>query len=287
MDNFIDSSNSSSKSFFILLILTVLCAFSLQFIALFLGITSIYLLFAISTISTFLLPAILLQKLETNTEYFPFNAKTNAIWYIVAIIFMVVFSPLMEYIGEWNRNMQLPTFLESIQAWMQAKEDEMALLTENVIMVDSIGKLLLNILVMAVLPAVAEEYYFRGSLMNIIQRAVKNEHISIWLTAIIFSAIHVQFFGFFPRMILGVFFGYMLIWTKNIWIPVLAHFVNNAAVTVFAYYYTIQGKTYADMQTYESYPIIVYLGSFIVAVALASWSYKKLVRENFYGKGLD
>src|SRR5690606_26747624 len=117
--------------------------------------------------------------------------------------------------------------------------------------------LLLNIFVMALLPAIAEEFYFRGTLLHILNRVFRNDHLSVWLVAIIFSAIHLQFYGFFPRVLLGAFFGYMLIWTKNIWIPAFAHFVNNATVTVLAFVYARNGKTYEDLQSQENYPIFV------------------------------
>src|SRR5690606_31006645 len=165
-------------------------------------------------------------------------------FYVLAVAVLVAFSPMMELIGEWNAQMTLPESLKGVEIWMRTQEDASNDLIKKVVMVDHIGLLFVNIIVLAVFPAVAEEYYFRGSLMHIFNRIFKNIHVTIWVTAIIFSAIHVQFFGFFPRVILGAFFGYMLIWTNNIWVPILAHFVNNAIVTVLAFYYTTQGKTF-------------------------------------------
>src|SRR5690606_9250818 len=127
--------------------------------------------------------------------------------------------------GEWNESLSLPASLKGIEEWMRLQEDSMAELTERMVMVDKVPLLLLNIVVMAILPAVAEEFFFRCNLMHIIQRMARNHHISIWLTAIIFSAIHFQFYGFVPRMLFGAFFGYLFFLTQIIWLPVFASFV--------------------------------------------------------------
>ena len=72
-------------------------------------------------------------------------------------------------------------------------------------------------------------------MQKLIDEKWQNHHIAIWVTAIIFSAIHLQFFGFFPRMLLGAFFGYLLVWSKSIWLPIYAHFLNNSMAVVAAY----------------------------------------------------
>lgn len=246
-----------------------------------------YALLASSSFGTFYLPAIVLQKKEAWFDYFPAENKTNILFYTLSAILLVVFGPIMELIGGWNAEMSLPESLRALESWMRVQEDAMAHLTQQIVMVDSVGLLLINIVVMAVLPAIAEEYYFRGSLMHIVQRLVKNQHLTIWLTAVIFSAIHVQFFGFFPRLILGAFFGYMMVWTKNIWVPVFAHFVNNATVTILAFYYTRQGKTFEELQSYDNYSIFVYLGSFILTIAIVFLFYKKTKEKYSHGERVD
>lgn len=281
----------------ILLGLTLSCSIVVQLLVLILGVFSgggiaelldnggdlssfsdrpffLYALLVSSSFGTFLLPALVLQKLEPYFNYFPGEDKKSWLSYAIAAALLFAFGPIMQLIGEANMTMTLPDSWNKIEVWMRTQEDSMAVLTERIVMVDRWELLLANIIVMAIMPAIAEEYYFRGSLMHMIQRLTKNYHLTIWISAIIFSAIHVQFFGFFPRMILGVFFGYMFVWTQNIWIPIVAHFVNNATVAVLAFVYTRQGKTYADLQTYESYSIFVYIGSFMLTVLLGMWFYK-------------
>ena len=62
-----------------------------------------------------------------------------------------------------------------------------------------------------------------------------NIHLSIWASAIIFSAIHFQFYGFIPRLLLGALFGYLYYWSGNLLIPMFAHFVNNAFGVIMIY----------------------------------------------------
>lgn len=297
MKQYVGKPNGPWNSLIILLGLTLACSVGVQFFVIVLGILSnggvaeilqnqgdissfadrpffLYALLLSGSFGTFLLPSFILQRLEPYFNYFPVEHKRDWLPYVIAVVLMFAFGPIMQLIGEANAQMTFPKSLKAIEDWMRLQEDNMANLTERVVMVDRWELLLANILVMAVMPAIAEEYYFRGSLMHIIQRLVKNYHITVWVSAIIFSAIHMQFFGFFPRMVLGVFFGYIFVWTQNIWIPILAHFVNNATVAVLAFIYTRQGKTYADLQSYDSYSIFVYIGCLILTVLLGVWFYK-------------
>src|SRR5690606_9164914 len=98
-------------------------------------------------------------------------------------------------------------------------------------------QMVLAFVVVVVLPAIGEEIVFRGMIQNDFYRATRNAHLSIWITAILFSAIHLQFYGFFPRMFLGALFGYLYFWSGNLWMPVLAHFVNNGFTLISLYLY--------------------------------------------------
>lgn len=308
MNDFVDNQPSPWwKSLMLLLFYTVSLSFAVQLAALIIGSLSganldfingadnsatgnnrffMYAILASGTFGTFYLPAFMLQKKEPMTDYFPAE-KSPIIFFLLAIGLLFAFGPLMEKVGEWNANMNFPNSLKSIETWMRVQEESSSELIKKVVMVDHLGLLLVNIIVMAVFPAVAEEYYFRGALMGIFGRLFKNIHVTIWVTAIIFSAIHIQFLGFFPRMILGAFFGYMLVWTNNIWVPIVGHFVNNAAVTVLAYYYTTQGKSFEDLQAYDSYSIFVYLGSLILTIAIAIVFYKKSKEYSTHDERLD
>ena len=93
------------------------------------------------------------------------------------------------------------------------------------------------------LTGIGEELTFRGIIQSLVTEKSNNHHIAIWVTAILFSAIHLQFFGFFPRMLLGAFFGYLLVWSGSIWLPIYAHFLNNSMAVVAAYMLNINLTT--------------------------------------------
>jgi membrane protease YdiL (CAAX protease family) len=151
----------------------------------------------------------------------------------LGITFMVSISPLVE----WNMNIKFPEFLKNFETWARDAEDRTAKLTEVMTTFGSVGDLLIGILVIAFLPAIGEELVFRGMFQNEILRASKNIHVAIWLSAIIFSTIHFQFYGFVPRLLLGALFGYLYYWSGNLLIPIFAHFFNNAFGVVMIYLY--------------------------------------------------
>jgi len=137
--------------------------------------------------------------------------------------------------GELNSHLKLPDSMQDIQNWMKAKEDEAGTLTNAFMEHQSLKGLLLNLFMIGFLAAVAEELFFRATLQQLVIKATGNIHAGVWLTGILFSAIHLEFFGFFPRMLMGVYLGYLFVWSKSIWVPIFAHFINNATVVFLMY----------------------------------------------------
>lgn len=166
----------------------------------------------------------------------------------MAILLMLVALPAINLLADINQQMALPSFLEPLEAWMKTQEETAKQLTEQFLSVTTYSGLIINILLMALLPAVAEELTFRGVLQKLFQgsnvsdfHTVKVPHIAIWVTAILFSAIHMQFYGFLPRMLMGALFGYMLVWTGSLWVPILMHFTNNAMAVILYFVATRAG----------------------------------------------
>ena len=148
--------------------------------------------------------------------------------------FAVAALPAITWLAEWNKGLELPSFLSSLEAQMLAMEEAAKVLTEQFLNTSSVVMLCANLLVMAVLPAVCEEMMFRGWLQRRLSRSV-NIHVAIWVSAFVFSAIHFQFYGFIPRMLIGAALGYMYYYTGSLWASVLAHFVNNASAVLVAF----------------------------------------------------
>ena len=97
------------------------------------------------------------------------------------------------------------------------------------------GALAVNVLIVGVAAGFSEELLFRGAFQRLLTTGGMNRHLAVWAVAFVFSAVHMQFFGFFPRLLLGAYFGYLLLWTRNIWVPVAAHTLNNTIYVVTAW----------------------------------------------------
>ncbi|WP_316750334.1 CPBP family intramembrane glutamic endopeptidase [Pedobacter gandavensis] len=194
-------------------------------------------LISLQQLGLFLLPAILLawgEKAKA-TVFYDFK-RTKIDLLILVVLMMVVSMPVLEWITQWNQQMVLPEFLKPMEQWMKAKEDEAMATTLEILKMKNIGDYLMNIALIALLPAIAEELMFRGAIQRSFGRMFQNPHLVIWLTAFIFSAIHVQFYGFLPRLLLGAAFGYIYFWSKSLWYSIFAHFLNNAYAVSAAWY---------------------------------------------------
>lgn len=188
----------------------------------------------VSSLGTFLLPAFFMaQTCSTDIRsYLSIKGLPSAQSLLIATICLLLLSPTITLTGMMNMQMKLPEFLAPIENWMMSQEETMNAFTELLIGDGSIPVLIANLIVIALAAGVTEEFIFRGTLQRVIERITSNHHTVIWITAILFSAFHLQFYGFIPRMLLGAFLGYLLYWGKNIWIPVFVHFMNNAIAVV-------------------------------------------------------
>ncbi len=167
--------------------------------------------------------------------------------FLITMFFMVVNSP----IGEWNQQIKLPSSLSSIETALQLMEENMKVITEFLIEFDSFGAFLVGVIVIAVIPAIGEELVFRGLVQNHLFRITKNIHVAIWIAAFIFGAIHMQFYGLFPRMMLGVLFGYLYYFSGKLSYAMIAHFFNNGIAVVAVYLHQL-GKIDYDIDSTES-----------------------------------
>ncbi len=149
---------------------------------------------------------------------------------ILAVGTMICSIPMMNMIIEWNEGLSLPSSLAAMESWMRDAEQRAGDTVNTLMGGSSAGSLILSILIVGVLAGFSEELFFRGGIQRLLVSGRVNPHVAIWVTAFLFSAIHLQFFGFFPRLLLGAFFGYLLYWTKNLWVPIVCHIFNNSIV---------------------------------------------------------
>ena len=188
----------------------------------------------ISSLGLFLLPAIGMALFcDASPRHYLFLHRVNdeRVWLLVLASMFLIAAPI-NFIAMLNQQMELPTFMAPVEQWMRSQEDLAQQLTQNMIGDGTPQLLAINLIVMALCPAITEEFFFRGALQRLIGKWNPNPHFVIWSAAILFSAFHLQFYGFIPRMLLGAYLGYLLLWTRSIWIPVFAHFINNATAVI-------------------------------------------------------
>ncbi len=146
--------------------------------------------------------------------------------------------PVINWLGDINAQMTFPDWLAGVGEWMKAKEVQADQITAFLLQVKDGKGLLMNLLVIALIPAVGEELLMRGLLQRLLNEWTRSIPAGVFLTAIIFSAVHFQFFGFLPRFLLGLMLGILLEITQSLWVPVFAHFVNNATLVILYYLHT-------------------------------------------------
>lgn len=157
---------------------------------------------------------------------------------ITGILLLTLFfsAPVVNFLAEINEFLNLPDSLSGIENWMKKSEKNARDLTELFLRGESLKDLMLSLFMVAILPAIGEELIFRGIFQRLFTDLLRNKHMGILFSATLFSAFHLQFYGFLPRLFLGVYFGYILLWSKNMWYPIIAHFINNA-LAIFVYFF--------------------------------------------------
>lgn len=204
-----------------------------------------------SSVFGFLIPAIFFAKIVVRqpVPYLKTSRHFSLVLLLLVFFIMLVSSPLMEMLINLNQKMVFPQFLKGLERWMRNLEDNAGQQTEILLQMKSPGNFIVNLLMIAILPALSEEFIFRGCFQQIFIGWTRNTHWGIWITAALFSAIHFQFFGFLPRMLLGIFFGYFAAWSGSIWPAVLGHFLNNGTALLVSYLYQLKMiKTSPDEQ---------------------------------------
>lgn len=194
------------------------------------------------------------------------------VWPLVLLLVVLAF-PFNGYVYELNQALDLPPSLQGVEDWMKTKEADLEGLTKFLTGFTSPWQLLVALLVVAAVPAIGEELLFRGVVQNLFRQAFGNPHVAIWLAAAIFSAIHFQFYGFLPRMLLGALFGYLYFWTRDLRVAMFAHFVNNGATLVLVYLHNRQLLDFNVEET-ESVPVLAAALSLVVAGGLL-WVVRK------------
>ena len=197
---------------------------------------------------------------------------------VLVIVFYVVSLPAMNWLVEANQAMTLPSWMSGIEKMMRALEDSAADATEQLLDINSAWQMLACMLVVGFMAGLSEEMLFRGAMQRTMHDSRLGVHAAVWITAILFSAFHMQFFGFFPRMILGVWLGYLLVWSRSLWVPIIAHTLNNSNVVFFSYLANkgVVAEDFGDqlgLPAEGAFPWLAVV-SLVMSIAIAVWAHR-------------
>lgn len=233
-----------------------------------------------SQILTFILPPIAYAFLtkENPVVALGFN-RLKIHWLLLGLCMIYAIMPLNSVFAEWNANIKLPESMSTLEEIMKNLQEKATEIMEKMVNVDNIGGLIINLIMIAGLAAFGEELLFRSIIQTSLIKICRNTHIGIILASIIFSFIHFEFYGFLPRLVLGLLLGYMFYYSKNIWIPMAMHFANNGTI-VFLYYLNNKGVTNINIDTFGQTNTPILIASIIMMAALFYASIKISNKEN-------
>ena len=231
----------------------------------------------VNQIGLFIIPSLIFAFLVNRNilKYLKIDIKPLNFSMLAGFFMILLAMPLVSYLAEINEMLNLPESLSGLENWMRESETKAMEFTKAFLDVSTVSGLSVNLLMIAIIPALGEEFMFRGIFLRLFKEWTKNVHLAVIISAVLFSALHMQFYGFLPRIMLGIILGYLFVWSGSIWVPVFVHFTNNAAA-VIASYLANRGIIEADLESLGSTDNINYLfGSIIIVFFLIIMIYKK------------
>ncbi len=231
----------------------------------------------LSHIGLFVVPAIVFGWLVGKNPMHYYSAKHVPGLKAIAIsaLIMIVAVPFVYYLMQVNQQLSLPESMSGIEDWMRRSEDEAEKMMVRLLNVSSLQAYLFNIFLIAVIPGIGEELIFRGVIQRTLGQWTKSLHVAVIVSAILLSAMHMQFFSFLPRLALGVTLGYMFVITGNIWVPIFAHFFNNAAAVTL--YFVVYNNERYNSETLAAPDIPAVL--IVVSLAMVVFLFYFLTRK--------
>jgi membrane protease YdiL (CAAX protease family) len=207
---------------------------------------------------------------------------TGPLWKHIAcgIVVLCVAYPFTVFLTQLNKEMVLPGSMSAIERWMRVYEDQAMEITDMLLSGKSLFGLVVNLILVAGFAALAEELFFRGAMQQLLQRIMQSRHLAVWTTAFIFSAIHLQFYGFLPRLVLGAMLGYLFCYSRSLWAPIAVHFLNNAFVIAMMYYRNFNPEVVNRLDNPPITPVFAAVAVFsLLLTAVLLWIYGKKKRD--------
>jgi membrane protease YdiL (CAAX protease family) len=223
-------------------------------------------------IGLFVLPAWICSQLfsyEPN-RFLGFQAPNLSQFWFWSILIMIILLPFTQLVGELNQRIIFPG---GMKEWMQSQEKSAEQTVKALLSAQSLNDLLLNLFFVAVLAGVGEELLFRGLIQRILVRKY-GRWTGIVIAAILFSAMHMQFYGFFPRFLLGVVLGILFAYSGSLWVAILAHFFYDAMLIMAAY-------VNPDLLEAESViPLLQLIAPALISLLLSVWVIRQMIQRS-------
>lgn len=233
----------------------------------------------ISQLGVFVIPPVSLAVLVTEkpNDFLGFSKPNDLMLLWIGTFVMFSLLPMIHQLSALNESIQLPASFAAIEQWMLEKEKQAEEISLKFLEVSSFGGLMVNLLMICILPSVGEELVFRSVLQPMFGKWLRNMHLGIIVSAILFSMMHMQFYGFLPRMGLGIVLGYFYYWSGSIFVPMLMHFVNNGSA-VIVFYLAHNGFIQTNAEEFgASSNTIVILLSAVLSLGLLYSAYRRKV----------
>ena len=222
-----------------------------------------------------LTPWYYMRSIERRSPAVLFGKIPSAIWVGILAVVVIAFGVSISPVSQWNAEAHFPSWTGAIGDYLTSMEKQAEVLVRLFTANLTPATFSLILVVVSILPGIGEEFVFRGMIQTELQRAVGNPHVGIWIAAAFFSAFHLQFFGFFPRMLIGALLGYLYFWSGNLWVPIIAHMLNNGLQLLGIYLYQLNVHSFDPMST-ESAPLAAVVSSLIVTLSLLYYCKKNL-----------
>lgn len=236
---------------------------------------------SLASIGTFLIPPIIFAFLKfPGGDYLKMRRRSTWSFLVLGMLILLTATPLIDFTYQLNRLITFPESLSALEESMKESSEANEKLTLLFLQAPQFTDLLINLLVLALIPAIGEELMFRGAGMPLMREWTKNWHLAIWITAAIFSFVHMDLYGFVPRLLLGGLLGYLFVWTGSLWVPILAHAFNNAAQVTLVYLHE-HGMIQFDITDETPLPAYIIILSSVLCVLLIYWLRKLVLRRSF------
>ncbi|MCK9398537.1 MAG: CPBP family intramembrane metalloprotease [Bacteroidales bacterium] len=229
----------------------------------------------VNQVGVFIAPAIIFVILTDDyySRYLNLDNRIRRLSIIFGFILLWVSMPFINWLVQINNEMHLPSYLAGIETWMRNSEDNAQKLTDAFFVTKTWGGFMVNLLMIAVLAAIGEELIFRGILVKLFREWTGNVHLAVIIPALLFSTLHLQFYGFFGRLVLGIILGYLFVWSGSLWVPIVVHFLNNAMAVIVSFL-DQRGVITTNLETFgTSQNNLVIIGSFLLTIFTMSVIY--------------